>query len=63
MSGGEQVGTAHGSTFLEVLKEITHVDWGNSPKPPRAVPAGADEGEKGDFPTPRPTRPGDSAAA
>ena len=62
MSGGEQVGTAHGSTFLEVLKEITHVDWGNTPKPPRPVPPGGD-GPMGDFPTPPRRGPGSSAAA
>jgi len=41
MSGGEQVGKAHGATFLEVLQEMTKVDWGNTPKAPKPVPAGA----------------------
>ena len=57
MSGGEDVGTPHGATFLEVLKEITKLDWGNAPKSPKKpIPAGA----MGDFPVPAPRQPGDS---
>ena len=62
MSSGEQVGTAHGATFLEVLQEMTKLDWGNTPKAPRPVPAGADTAPRGDFPTPAPRRPGDAVA-
>lgn len=57
MSGGEDVGTAHGSTFLEVLKEMTKLEWGNAPKTPRKpIPAGA----MGDFNVPPPLKPGDA---
>jgi hypothetical protein len=41
MSNGEEVGTPHGATFLEVLQEMTELDWGNTPKAPRPAPAGA----------------------
>ena len=57
MSGGENVGTAHGATFLEVLKEMTKLEWGNAEKtPPKPIPSGV----MGDFPVPPPRQPGDA---
>ena len=63
MSNGEDVGQAHGATFLEVLEEMTGMDWDHAKKaPPRPVPAGAppSHSEPGDYPTPAPRGPNDA---